>query len=253
MITRVSDIICSNYQRLHPKTLATIVAAYVSQIFEYRLPWVLGALALAVRDFGGSTQLCNFLEELPAFVRYGVNAKAAVTISKLCRAEREIALVLSQKFIEQGIDDLNLRSWMQHIPLDNLHQWLPSEPEILVKDLHLRIHGIRERDWTLRRDGQVVTELAGWRNYEWSKVRTDIQKKIPVQFILRPEPENQYDPFAMAIDTVSEGEKVHIGYVPASHAEEVTELLEWGRTIEVNVEPREQRRAPKVTLHLTRP
>jgi len=249
----ISDIICANYQRLHEKTLAGLVAAYVSQIFEYRLPWILGALALAVRELAGPDQLCEFLEGLPALVRYGVNSRAAVTISKLCRAEREIALVLAQKFIEQGIDDRDLRSWMQHISLDNLRQWLPSEPEILVKDLHLRIHGIRERDWTLRRDGQVVTELAGWGNYEWSKVRTDIQRKIPVQFILRPEPENQYDPFAMAIDAISEGGKVHIGYVPASHAEEVTELLEWGRTIEVNVEPREQRRAPKVTLRLTSP
>jgi len=251
--TRVSDIICSNYQRLHPKTLATIVAAYVSQIFEYRLPWVLGALALAVRDFGGSTQLCNFLEELPAFVRYGVNAKAAVTISKLCRAERSTALVLAQKFMEQGMQDRDLRPWIQRISLENLREWLPSEPETLRKDLHVRLHNIRGRDWTLRREGRITTELAGWTNYGWSKVRKDIQKKIPVQFILRPEPENQYDPFAMAIDAVSEGGKVHIGYVPASHAEEVTELLEWGRTIEVNIEPREQRRAPTVTLHLMSP
>lgn len=117
--------------------------------------------------------------------------------------------------------------------------------------MHIRLHSIRERDWTLRREGQIITDLAGWTNYGWSKVRTDIQRKIPVRFTLRPEPENQYDPFAMAIDAVSEGEKVHIGYVPASHAEEVTELLEWGRTIEVNIEPHGQRRAPEVTLHLT--
>jgi len=251
--TSVLDIICASYRRLNEKTLASMVAAYVSQIFEYRLPWVLGALALAVRDFGGSTQLCNFLEELPAFVRYGVNAKAAVTISKLCRAERSAALILAQKFMEKGTQDRDLRPWLQRISLENLREWLPSEPEILLKDLHMRLHGIRERDWTLRREGRMTTELAGWNNYGWSKVRADIQGKIPVRFTLRPEPDNQYDPFAMAIDAVSEGEKVHIGYVPASHAEEITELLEWGRTIEVNVEPRGQRRAPKVTLHLTSP
>ncbi len=251
--TSVSNIICANYQRLNPNTLAGVVAAYVSQIFEYRLPWVLGALALAVRDFSGSTQLCNFLEELPAFVRYGVNTKTAVTISKLCRAERSTALVLAQKFIEQGMRDRDLRPWMQRISLENLREWLPSEPEILRKDLHMKLHGVRERDWTLRREGRVNTELAGWINYGWSEVRTYIQRKMPVQFVLRPEPENQYDPFAMAIDAVSKAGKVHIGYVPAAQAEEVTELLEWGRTIEVNVEPREQRRAPKVTLHLTSP
>jgi len=251
--TRISDIICSNYQRLLDKTLAGIVAAYVSQIFEYRLPWVLGALALAVRDFGGSTQLCDFLEELPAFVRYGVNAKTAVTISKLCRAERSAALILAQKFMEQGMQDRDLRPWLQRISLENLRNWLPSEPEILRKDLHMRLHAIRERDWTLRREGRITTELAGWTNYGWPKVRTDIRRKIPIRFTLRQEPENQYDPFAMAIDAVFEWGKVHIGYVPASHAEEVTELLEWGRTIEVNVEPRRQRRAPKVTLRLTSP
>ncbi len=103
----------------------------------------------------------------------------------------------------------------------------------------LKLHGTRERDWT------------GWTNYGWSKVLTDIRGKSPVRFALRPEPENQYDPFAIAIDAISEGGKVHIGYVPASHAEEATELLEWGRNIEVNVAPRGQRRAPEVTLHLT--
>ena len=142
--TSVSNIICSNYQRLNPNTLAGMVAAYVSQIFEYRLPWVLGALALAVRDFGGSTQLCNFLEELPAFVRYGVNAKAAVTISKLCRAERNTALVLARKFIEKGMEDRDLRPWMQRISLENLREWLPSEPETLLKDLQMRLHSTRE-------------------------------------------------------------------------------------------------------------
>jgi hypothetical protein len=193
------------------------------------------------------------LEELPAFVRYGVNAKAAVTISKLCRAERNTALVLARKFIEQGMEDRDLRPWMQRISLENLREWLPSEPEILLKDLHVRLHGTRERDWTLRREGRISTELAGWTNYGWSKVLTDIRGKSPVRFALRPEPENQYDPFAIAIDAISEGGKVHIGYVPASHAEEATELLEWGRNIEVNVAPRGQRRAPEVTLHLTKP
>jgi helicase len=251
--TRVSNIICSNYQRLNPNTLAGMVAAYVSQIFEYRLPWVLGALALAVRDFGGSTQLCNFLEELPAFVRYGVNAKAAVTIGKLCRTERSTALVLARKFIEQGMEDRDLRPWMQRISLENLREWLPSEPEILLKDLRVRLHGTRKRDWTLRREGRISTELAGWTNYEWPRVLTDIRGKSPVRFALRLEPENQYDPFAIAIDAISKGAKVHIGYVPASHAEEATELLEWGRDIEVNVSPRGQNRAPEVTLHLAKP
>jgi len=86
--TDVANTICANSMRLHERTLAGIVATYVSQMFEYRLPWVLGAVAVAIKEMGGAEKLCEFLDDLPACVRYGVNVKEAVTISKLCQVER---------------------------------------------------------------------------------------------------------------------------------------------------------------------
>ena len=47
---------------------------------------------------------------------------------------------------------------------------------------------------------RVATELAGWRNYGWPEVAEALQLSVPVEFSLRPEPENAYDPFAVAVD-----------------------------------------------------
>lgn len=58
---------------------------------------------------------------------------------------------------------------------------------------------------------------------------------IPVEFTLRPEPENVYDPFAVAVDASWRDKHVHIGYVPALLSEEVSELLYWGRSIQVSI------------------
>lgn len=248
--TQVADTICAEVLHLHEKTRSGIVAAYVSQIFEYRLPWVLGAVALAVKELGGPNTLCQFLEELPSYVRYGVNMKEAVTISKLCGAERTVAIKLAQKFLEQIRQDGNLLTWLQHLSLDDLRQWLPSEPGPLLIDLHKGIRSVRNRDWTLRREGTVVVELAGWHAYAWREVAEALRAKIPVTFSLRPEPSNAYDPFAVAVDAFLNTSNAHIGYVPAIHSEEVSELLDWGRKIEVIIKATSSTTSPQMKLVL---
>lgn len=248
--TEVSRIICENYQRLHPKTLANIVATYVSQIFEYRLPWVLGALAVAVREMGGTERLCVYLEDLPAYVRYGLNNKAAITLSKLCRLERDAALILAQKFLEQRTERLEIKTWLHRTSYNDLREWLPREPDVLLRDLWLNLHETRERDWSLRRDGQMILELAGWTNYQWSSVWQIIQTSQTVEFTLRLEPENQFDPFAVAVDAVWGNERVHIGYIPASCAEEVTELFNWGRKIRIEIAVDSSTNTPQLVLYL---
>jgi len=248
--TDVANIICANSMRFVERTRTSIVATYVSQMFEYRLPWVLGAVAVAVKEMDGPEKLCKFLDDLPAYVRYGVSVKEAVTISKLCRVERGTVLILAKKYLEQGEDQRELKDWLLSISLDVLKQWLPSEPELLLKDLHKNLHTIRERDWTLRRQKIVTTVLAGWTNYQWPLVNQRIQSNIPIRFALRPEPENPYDPFAVAIDAHWSNTQAHIGYIPASHAEEVTELINWGRDIGVTVNIIDPSSHPQIILTL---
>ena len=86
-----------------------------------------------------------------------------------------------------------------------------------------------------RREMRVVTELAGWRNYSWPEAVEALRSSTPVEFSLRPEPENEYDPFAVAVDASWSNKRVQMGYVPALYSEEVSELLDWGRNIEVSI------------------
>lgn len=143
--TQVADIICANHQNLQERTRSGIVATYVSQMFEYRLPWVLGGVAIAAKELGGSEELCNFLEAIPSRVRYGVDTTEAVTISKLCGAERGVILVLARRFIEEETEPRDIKRWIQQCSLSKLQEWLPDEPQTLLRDLYITLHGIRER------------------------------------------------------------------------------------------------------------
>lgn len=248
----VINVICTNYPtpRYAEKTRTHIVAAYVSQMFEFRLPWVLGAFAIAVRELGGPDELCKFMELLPSYVRYGVNSKEAVSISKLCRAEREIALILANKYLEETEGRKTLRNWLCDRSLDDIQEWIPSEPEILRKDLIIRLQGIRERDWTLRRSGTVAVEIAGWTHYDWSVVANALMSGQQVEFVLLREFDNPFDLFAVAIYAKWDTNNVQIGYVPASHSEEVAELLDWGRDIQIILESSPSLTPPKIQLRL---
>ena len=97
---------------------------------------------------------------------------------------------------------------------------------------------------------KVTTVLAGWTNYHWPWVNQRIQSKLPIRLALRPEPENPYDPFAVAIDAHWSNTQAHIGYIPASHAEEVAELISWGRDIEVMVNIIDPSSQPQIILVL---
>jgi hypothetical protein len=248
--TTVSDVICANHANLQPNTKSGLVAAYVSQMFEFRLPWVLGAVAIATRELNGPEDLCRFLDALPARIRYGVNVDEAVTISKLCGTERSIALALAEKYLDQRSEPEQLRTWLQRRSFNELHQWFPAEPDSLINDLVRRLQSLRERDWTVRREGRVVVELAGWRNYNWRQIVRTFRNQTDIKLILRREPDNEFDRFAVAIDILREGQPVHVGYLPASHSEGITELIEWGRQFNLRIITTPLTVPPQILLEL---
>ena len=246
----VSEIICFNHANLNPITKSSLVAAYVSQMFEFRLPWVLGAVSIAAKELGGPDDLCQFLDDLPAQVRYGVNISEAISISKLCGAERSIALGLAKKYLDQKEDHADLHSWLQRRSFTEFKQWFPAESDSLLMDLLHRLSNTRQRDWSIRREGKIVVELAGWKNYGWLGFISNDGHRNDIELNLRPEPENEFDNYAIAVDVKKDNKPVHVGYIPSEHSEEISELIGWGREIRVKMFTKTEVIPPKLFVEV---
>ena len=105
-------------------------------MFEYRLLWALGGVALGARDLNSPQKLVKLLDELPSFVRYGENLKPAVMISKLCIIEGNVAIGIAEKLLERATERRDLKLWLQQIPFSDLCKWFPTELGILLKELY---------------------------------------------------------------------------------------------------------------------
>ena len=245
----VSEIICFNHANLNPITKSSLVAAYVSQMFEFRLPWVLGAVSIAAKELGGPDDLCQFLDDLPAQLRYGVNNAEAISISKLSGVERSIALELAKKYLDQE-EDRDLRSWLQHRSLIEFKQWFPAESDSLLTDLLHRLSDTRQRDWSIRREGKIVVELAGWKKYGWLEFISNHRKSDDIELQLRLEPGNEFDRYAIAVDVKNDNKPLHVGYIPSAHSEEISELIEWGREVLVKMFTKSAVIPPKLFLEV---
>ncbi len=245
----VEASICRHHGNLAVETKAQIAATYVSQMFEYRLPWILGALALAARENQGAEELCAYLERLPALVRYGVPTPDAVDLARFCGAERRIALVLHRLYLQQ--DEFHTpREWLRGPVLEGLEGLLAGEPPALVAELRDRLRHSELRKTALRRRGHVTVRLAGWERHSWQEVSELTRDGGGVSFRLRAEPENPADRFATAIDAYLTDEPQLIGYVPRAHTEEAFELLSWGRQVRVSLAGVTEEGQPRFRLEL---
>jgi hypothetical protein len=155
----ISEVILRDHQNLATNTKAQIVAAYVSQMFEYRLPWVLSGIALAAKELNAPEELQNYLDVLPSQVRFGVDSFVGVEISKLVRGERAVALVLKDHFEETGITLDGLTRWVLRITLHDLREWFPAETDGNLRKLHDELQSHRKRDCSLRLNGNLRTTL----------------------------------------------------------------------------------------------
>lgn len=241
----ISKIICYQHRNLKENTQAQITASYVSQMFEFRLPWVLGALAIALKQLDAPEELSGFVEVLPSFIRYGVNTSEAVTISKASMTDRGVSQVLAQKYMEQTSDDVDVNTWLQNLSLNQLIEWLPNEPDLLLRDLLKRFHGLRERA-RINRRSKTVIELYNLHEQNWAFVSRAVKAKLPIRFSLRPELNNS----AVVVDSVLRDRRIQVGFLPPSYSEDVKELLDWGRSIEVTLSTQQDGPQPKLELTL---
>lgn len=140
-------------------------------------------MALAAKETCHDEALLDYLMRLPSFVRHGVHLPEAVTIARICRAESNIALVLAKKFGEFASNRLSVSAWLQQLTIEEIQNWLPNEPQLTLNDLWVRFQSLRRRDWALRREGRVVVELAGWKEYEWPQVERVIRLKRTIKVV----------------------------------------------------------------------
>ncbi len=250
---QVSEVILREHTRLILNTKAQIVTSYVSQMFEYRLPWALKGGALAVKELDAPGDLQEFMDSLPSFIRFGVATTAGVEISKLTRGERSIALALTEKFEESGAELKELQDWAFGITLAQLRNWFPGETEKNLEKLRDELYGHSARNWTLRRRGRISTKLIDVDQEVWNELKRRIQDgEMPIAS-LQVDQKMEDVPHGISISANIDGEEIIIGFLKKQYEEEIFELLEWGRKISVKITRRrgELVEPPTVTLVLT--
>ena len=251
---QVSEVILREHTNLNPNTKAQIVASYVSQMFEYRLPWALSGVALAAKELDAPDNLQKFLDSLPSFVRFGVATTAGIEISKLVRGERSIALTLTDQFEESGTELKDLNDWAFGITLGQLRDWFPNETEHNLEKLRDELHGHSARNWTLRRRGRIRTELIDADQGAWDELTQRFRDGVRPTTNLQVDRQMENVPHVISVLANVDGEEIVIGFLKKQYEEEILELFEWGRKISVKIREHEGelQDPPTVTLSLAR-
>jgi hypothetical protein len=251
---QVSTVILLQHANLAPNTKAQIVASYVSQIFEYRLPWALSGVALAAKELDAPDDLQKFLDNLPSFIRFGVATTAGVEISKLVRGERSIALALVEQFEGSGIKLDDLYDWIFGITLVQLRDWFPDEAELNLKRLRDELHGHSARNCNLRIKGRIRTKLINVNRDAWNILNQQLNKgKRPITS-LQVDQHMENVPHIISVLANIDEERILIGFLKKQYEEEILELLEWGRNISVEItkQPGKSVVPPTATLILSK-
>lgn len=235
---QVSANILLEHPQLAPNTKAQIVASYVSQMFEYRLPWALSGVALAAKELGAPDDLQQFLDSLPSFVRFGVATTTGVEISKLVRGERSIALALVEQFEESGTELDDLYDWVFGITLAQLRDWFPNETEHNLESLRDELHGHSARNWTLRKRGRIRTKLIDVDQDAWDELNQRFHDGERPITSLQIDQQVEDVPHMISVLANIDGEEIIIGFLKKQYEEEILELLEWGRHISVQITQR---------------
>ena len=249
---QVSDIILRQHPKLALNTKAQIVASYVSQMFEYRLPWALSGVALAVKELGAPADLQDILDNLPSFVRFGVATTAGVEISKLVHGERSLALALTERFEEYGAELKDLQDWSFGITLAQLRGWFPDDTKNNLEKLRDELHGHSRRNWTLRKRGRIRTKLIGVDQDSWNELNRRFHDGERLLSTLQVDQQMENIPHAISVLAIIDGDEIVIGFLKKQYEEEILELLEWGRKISVQITRRHGELAdpPTATLSL---
>lgn len=217
--------------------------SYISKQFTFKLPWALAALHTHVEKLGNPT-LNLWLEAIPAQVKYGVDTPEAVYFSSIGVRSRFLARALGELYREErgamsSADWQSLSDWLLGLSPFYLQDKAPELPDLAIRQTIQRANTIRQPRRELRRTGRALFYIAGWQHYNGEKfvdqMLEQVQKEDKPLVELHPEPNNEYDEYAVSIHWMYVSEKNKLGYVPRTHNEEVALLLTLGARLEARI------------------
>lgn len=199
---------------------------YVKDMFEFKLPWVIGTLSSMIIEEVGYVE---YFAYLPLFIKYGVNNIVDVNLCKLGLNSRETVRDLS-KFIQENtqyrtLDEL--RDYLKEadplyfVDLDVGQQLTPFE----VRKLVTLTNNYKQMTSLFEDNEFKVIELAGTKYHlcripERDKILNELKKGE--RLILRRERDNFYDEYAVEVYY----RDYKIGYIPRAYNEEISYYLD---------------------------
>lgn len=204
---------------------------YINDMFLYKLPWAFGSLYEFVKD---TTILSGtVIQNLSAIVRHGVLNLNAINLCVLGLESRELANKLADLYEHDSESSANsINEWILDKNFYYFEKNISNIDEISIRQISRIRTKLRKRTNDLRDNGEIRCEVAGLPFTLYKTLYDNKQITIDTELKLVQEPDNLYDEFAVKVET---GEGNKIGYVPATHSEEVFDYIEADYNIKVDI------------------
>ncbi|MDZ8186440.1 MAG: DEAD/DEAH box helicase [Nostoc sp. ChiSLP02] len=213
---------------------------YTQNTLGYRAPWALSAFwffsKAVINNHGidlANTPLGKELVLLPAYAKFGVNTPAAALFSTLGVNPSQLARQLGDLYQQQHSDTARydysrMLSWLLRIePLDlEVAEIRLSYIRRLTRLLQ-NLRPLEESIHESERVWEVNFSIAGWQYYQGEEVLQSLRRGEIV--ILKPEPNNRYDPNAIEIFVERNQVEIKLGYVPRGLAYDINSRIEVGQ------------------------
>lgn len=199
-----------------PEYRAEQIAALTSELFEQYLPWTLSILLEWSNETRGEMNRSLLPDELPMFVRWGVDSSPALELILNGVRSREAASAISRKWQDTAEEGQSLRDWLG---LQELPQ-LRSELDLTSAELIEVLRYLRDRS-----AGLLSAVMAGRTGFVPLPFAPDTEKSGTLRV----------DPRDLVVDVLVDGEKV--GSIPPQLASDVLTLVALDLTMQVTLRP----------------
>lgn len=185
---------------------------FISDALYYKYPWGVTAFLIILSEKleMDYDELPSDIENLPTFIKSGLNDELACIASSFGIQNRETAIKLIQNY--NGPTNYNsFVSWLANIMLEDISNWNLSEfDKENILEVAMKLN-------TNKRNNVQQKSLEFYvKGIFYDSKRRNASKKVEVgdELIYEREPENEYDPFAIALYFKNE----MIGYVPREYS-----------------------------------
>ncbi|WP_195923723.1 DEAD/DEAH box helicase [Clostridium tepidum] len=206
---------------------------YINDMFLYKLPWVFSSLYVLAKDRLLLTDI--ILKDLPAKVKYGVENLEAVKLCTLGIESRELANILAVLYETDSAKnpEWTIDKWVSEKSFLYFEKNIKGIDGISISQIARVRTKLRNRTSFLKNKGSIICEVAGVMFYDYTSLYTTNSIDKGTKLLLKHEPENLYDEFAIEVKT-SNNKKV--GYIPSVYAEEIFEHIQGDHILEVSID-----------------